>query len=294
MKGVPMPKRPDYNDTNEEQGLISLGSLPGASPVAAFNPDLTKSLLKTKGINALHYKHAPNPDRETIAGGVNPNTNAAKYGWRFYSVRTLKVVPQQFKLSDKLNVNGIWGMSSVLLNVAGSYDDCAKDGVFCRPYDVIIMQSATDGSPITSLTEQLVQFNPNGPLKLNFVCEAVDYMADRNRQYHEGQDFVVNGGKIHWLEHGFKPSFIDGKGDILSVVYWIKPIYIVQSVPHSIRITPGNEFGHAAYPRRAEYAPQLVVCSQAWFSIDQSELMDFTSLPEYRKYPDSNNVTGGG
>ena len=292
---MPRDTRPEYNDTNDEQGLINLGSLPSLAPIAAFNPDMTKSLLKTKGINALHYKHAPNPDRETFAGGVNPNTSAAKTGWRFYSVRPLKVVPQQFKLSDKLNVQGIWGMSSVLLNLAGNYEDGDRENVFCRPYDIIIMQSASDGSPITTLTEQLVQFNPNGPLKLNFRCEAVDYLADKNRVYYEGQDFVVQDGKIQWLDRGFKPNMsTDGKGDMLTVVYWVKPIYIVQSVPHSIRITPGNEFGNAAFPRKAEYAPQLAICSQAWFNIEQSELMDYTTLPEYHKYPDSQNVTGGG
>jgi len=289
-----MPKRPDYNDTNEERGLISLGSLPGASPVAAFNPEMTESLLKTKGINALHYKHAPSPDRETIAGGVNPNTNAAKMGWRYYSVRQMKVVTQQFKLEDRLNVQGIFGQGSVLLNVAGHYDDENKDHVFCRPFDIVVIQSACDGSPITTMAEQLSEYNPNGPLKLNFRCEGIDYLADRNRQYYAEQDFMLDDGKIKWLNGGQKPSFKDGKGDILSVVYWIKPIYIVQNVPHSIRITPGNDMGHAAYPRKAHYAPQLVIAKQAQFRLDTAEeLLDFSGLPSYNHYRDSGNTTGG-
>ena len=291
---MPRDTRPEYNDTNNESGLLNLGSLPSLAPVAAFNPDMTESLIKTKGIVALHYKHALNPDRETFAGGVNPNTNAAKLGFRYYSVRQFKMVPQQFKLSDQLNVQGIWTLGSVLINVAGHYDDGPKEHAFFRPHDVIVIQSACDGSSITTLTQQMSEFNPVGPLKLNFRCEGVDYLADKHREYQEGQDFVVQDGKIFWLERGFKPSMsTDGKGEILTVVYWIKPLYIVESVPHALRITPGNEMGNAAYPRKAHYAPQLVVAKQSWAGVDESDLLDFSSLPSYNQYRDSNNVTGG-
>ena len=285
--------RPDYNDVNDEQGLINLGSLPGSAPIAAFNPEMTESLLKTKGIAALHYKHAPNPDRETFAGGVNPNTNAAKNGWRYYSVRQLKLVAQQFKLEDRLNVQGVFGTGSVLLSVAGHYDDGCKEHAFFRPFDVIVIQSAVDGSPITTMAEQMAEFNPTGPMKLNFRCEGVDYLADKNRRYCEEQDFIISDGKIVWLNGGQRPSFKDGKGDILSVVYWTKPVYIVQNVPHSIRITPGNEYGHASYPRKAHYAPQLIIAKQAQFRVDSEELLDFSGLPEYNNYSDSGNTTGG-
>jgi len=285
--------RPNYNDVNNEQGLINLGSLPNVAPVAAFNPDMTESLLKTKGIVALHYKHALNPDRETFAGGVNPNTNAAKLGYRYYSMRQLRVVTQQFKISDQLNVQGIWTLGSVLINVSGHYDDGDNEHAFFRPYDVITIQSTSDGSSISTLTNQMSEYNPNGPMKLNFRCEGVDYLADKNRQYHEGQDFIVQDGKLFWLDGGFKPEFNNGKGDILSVVYWIKPVYIVENVPHSLRITPGNELGNAAYPRKAHYAPQLLICRQAWFRTEESEMLDFSNLPQYNIYRDSKNVTGG-
>lgn len=291
---MPRDTRPEYTDENNEQGLINLGSLPNLAPVAAFNPEMTESLLKTKGIVAFHYKHAQNPDRETFAGGVNPNTNAAKIGFRYYSVRQLKVVTQQFKLADKLNVQGIFGMGSVLINVAGHYDDGEKEHAFFRPHDVIVFRTAADCSPITTLTQQMAEFNPNGPLRLNFSCEAVDYLACKNRQYYEGQDFVVKDGKIFWLDKGFKPSMSpDGKGDILTIVYWIKPIFIVENVPHAIRITPGNELGNANFPRKAHYAPQLVIARQAWTRVDEGDFMDFSGLPSYNVYRDSSNVTGG-
>jgi hypothetical protein len=286
-------KRPPIDDTNEETGLIGLGMLPGLSPVAAFNPKATENLLKTKGLVAHHLKHAPNPDRETPQGGVNPNTIAAKFARRFYSMRQLRVVPTQFKLDNRLNVQGIWGAGSVLLNVAGHYDDCDKGHAFFRPYDIVVIDRGADGAGITTLTDQLAVFNPNGPLVLNFRTTSVDYLADRDREYIDGQDFQVCDGKVVWLKGGNLPSFHDGKGAILTCVYWIKPIYIVQNVPHSIRITPGNDMGHGGVPREATYAPQLVVAKQAWFKIDNEELLDFSDVPQYNTYKDSGNVTGG-
>jgi len=288
-----MPIRPDYNDVNTEAGLIGLGSIPGMAPVAAFNPEMTENLLKTKGLKATHYKAAHNPDRETIAGGVNPNSVAAKLGRRYYQARQLFVVPQQFKLDNRLQIQGIWGMSSVLLNLSGSYSDGDQATVFARPHDIITIESTVDGSPITALADQLVEFNPTGPMKLNFRCENVDYLADKNRSYVLDQDFCVQDGKIYWLNGGNRPSFANGKGDILTVVYWIKPIYIIQNVPHSIRITPGNNTGNGGLPRKSHYAPQLAIASQAWFRIDSEELMDFNELPSYNHYASTNNVTGG-
>lgn len=286
-------KRPDLNDINNEQGLIGLGTIPSLAPVAAFNPKQVENLLRTKGIRALHFKHAPNPDRETLEGGVNPNTVAAKYGWRYYSVRSLRVVTQQFKLEDRLNVQGIWGTSSVLLNVAGHYDDGEQEHAFFRPFDIVMLQSTPDGGSITMQTEQFTEFNPTGPIRLNFRCEAVDYLADKNRVYVADQDFMTKDGKIVWLDGGYRPSFKDGKGDILSVVYWIKPIYIVQNVPHAIRITSGNDTGNGGLPRQAYYAPQLVIAKQAWQMADADEMVNFDQLPDYPHYRNSNNVTGG-
>jgi hypothetical protein len=285
--------RPNTNDENSTSGLIGLGQIPNAAPVAAFNPAQIESLLKTKGLRAIHFKHAPNPDRETLAGGVNPNTNAGKHGWRFYSARELRCVPQQFALSDRLNVQGIWGTSSVLLNVAGHYDDQDKEHVFCRPFDIIMLDSTAEGTGITTMTDQLLEYNPNGPMKLNFRVEGVDYLADKTRAYIENQDYAIEDGRIQWLDGGFRPMFHDGKGAILTCVYYTKPVYIVQNVPHSIRITPGNSTGNGALPRQAAYAPQLVVAKQAFFRVDGEDILDFSDLPSYNRYRDSGNVTGG-
>jgi hypothetical protein len=207
------------------------------------------------------------------------------------------VVPQNFALEHRLNVQGIWGLHTVLLNVSGYYSDTEsgkdKETVFCRPHDIIVLDKDPAGNAVTIETDQLAEYNPNGPMKLNFRVESVRYIADKTREYICDQDFTVTDGKIVWLKQGRKPAFQGGKGSILSIVYYTKPIFIVKNVPHAIRILPSNSIGHGGLPRKAEYAPQLVIGQQSWIRADSQELLDFSDLPDYPIYRDSNTVTGG-
>jgi hypothetical protein len=282
-----MSKRPHLHDENDLEGLIGIGPLPGTAPVASFNLDAIENLINSKGFSCLHYRFALSPDRETLVGGGNPNTQEAQHGGRYYSVRWLKAVPQQFKLSDQLSVAGIWDTNSVLLNISGNYLDGAHEAVYIMPRDLIVLNPT-----ITIPVRQLAEYNPNGPMSLNYKVKGVEYLASKHGQFCQGTDFVVEGGKIVWVPGGKKPNFLDGKGDILSVVFYITPIYIVQNAPHSLRVLPDNHEGMGGLPRYARYAPQLIVAQQSHLR-EESSLLDFSDLPEYPSNPDSKNTTGG-
>jgi len=282
-----MAKRPVLNDVNSTTGLIGLGPIPGEAPVAAFNLDQIESLINTKGFEALHYRFAISPDRESLVGGQDPNTQEAKRGGRFYSVRMIKVVPQNFKLNDQLTVNGIWDTNSILLNISGNYLDGDREVAYVMPRDIIVLNPS-----ITLPVRQLVEFNPNGPLALNFKVRGVEYLASKHAEFKLDRDFAVDDGKIIWLPGGLKPNFLNGKGDVLSLVYWVTPLYLVQSLLHSLRVLPDNQFGMGGLPRNARYAPQLVVAQQSFLRED-ADLMDFSSLPEYAGWGDSANTNGG-
>ena len=112
--------RPPINDTNKTAGLVNLGPIYSKAPVAAFNVEQVFNLLETKGIQCFHYKHAPNPDRETLEMGVNVNNQAAHRGAIYYEVRELKTVPQSFKLEDRLTVQGLFGLLALAVLEQGN------------------------------------------------------------------------------------------------------------------------------------------------------------------------------
>lgn len=281
--------RPPLNDRNNRSGLIGIGAIPAQSPVASFQIDQIENLLQTKAFLALHYRHAPNPNRETLGEGVNPNQQVSTLrGVRYYSVRQLGVVPQQFKVEDRLSVQGLWGVGSVMMNMTGQYFDGDQTNVYLRPKDLIVLPT------LTTMVDQLVEFNPTGPIKLHYKVKGVDYISDATgRIYQEGLDFVIKAGLLYWRRTGrIKPGFRDGKGDILTVVYFITPIYIVQNLPHSLRVIPSNPEGHGAFPRDATYAPQLVVAKPSTL-VEENDLLDWAALPAYPGYATTPNVTGG-
>ena len=276
-------KTPIY-DRNETPGLVPLGPIPGLAPVAAFNINQIENLLQTKGIEAYHYRSAFSADRESLIAGANVNTvSANQYGVIFYEIRKLKVVPYSMPFKDNLQMDGIYGMGSCVLNVAGQYSDGAMEHVVITPRDLIVLNPT-----ITTMHKQLIEFNPTGDNRLKYKVKSVEYLASSSQRFEEGIDFcVTHEGVIHWLQTGNKPR----QKEILSVVFWFSPVYIVNNVPHSLRLLPSNDSGSGALPRDLKYAPQQVVCLQSHLS---SEIdIDFSGLPIYNTYADSKNTTGG-
>lgn len=279
--------RPKIDDINDSTGLVGLGPIPSEAPVASFNLDQIENLIKTKGIVAYHYKHAPNPDRRSVEVGTNVNTQGAQRGVVYYQAREIRVVPQSFKLEHQLQVQGLYDVQSVLLNVSGNYYDGDQEHVYMRPRDLVVLNPT-----ITVMVDQFVEYNPNGPLKANYKIKDVDLLMTSKRKFEKDKDFKVMDGKVYWIQGGARPDFHNGKGDILTIVYWATPIYVVQSLPHVFRVLPDNEIGHGALPRRARYAPQLVIASQSHLR-EEKDLLDFSELPDYATYADSKNTTGG-
>lgn len=284
--------RPPINDTNNKTGLVGLGPIPSQAPVAAFNPTQIESLLQTKAIEAYHVRHAPNPDRQSEGAPIAPDSQTGSTrGFVYYGTRKLGVVPTSISLTERFQVQALSGVGSIVMNVTGEYFDeiPGKDKqVFVRPHDIIILNPT-----ITVATEQLFEYNPTGPQKLYHRVLGVDVLFDADRQYTEGEDFCIKDGMIYWL-NGKRPSFQAGKGAILSCVYYINQIYIVENIPHHLRILPGNMTGHGALPRQASYAPQLLVCRPSTAmqerELKQFDLYNLPIIPDYRA---SYNTTGG-
>lgn len=280
--------RPPIDDKNSKPGLVGIGPIPSRAPVAAFNIAGIEDLLQTKAFEAYHYRHAPNPDRASLHAPVDPNTQSAHRGVRYYSVRPLGVVPTSFKLEERLQVQGVWGMGTVIFNVTGQYnDDAPEKTVYIRERDLIVLNPT-----ITMMTQQLFEFNPTGPQRLNYRVKGVDYLADDTNIYQEGRDFSLVNGEIVWTETGYKPRFVNGQGAVLTCVYYMTPIYIVQNLPHSLRIIPSNSTGHGALPREAVYAPQLVIAKPSTI-MEEQNLLGLYDLPPFPDYRASQNTTGG-
>lgn len=279
MADIPLEEK------NSNTGLLGLGPIPQKAPVAAHNLLQVDNLLQTKGfLNAYHYRHAFLPDRESLEAGVDVSNEAANSaGVIYYEVRRVTIVPYSFKLDTSLKLDAEYGYASCTLNVAGQYSDGQKERAYFAPRDLIVLDDS-----ITAQYRQLAQFNPNGDLRLKYKVKGVDYIATNTERYEEGPDFsITDDGTINWTQGGNKPEI----GEILSVVYWFTPVYIINTVPHYLRLIPENNQGLGSLPRDFKYAPQLIICNQS--HLMEGNSLDFSGLPQYAGWQDTPNTTGG-
>jgi hypothetical protein len=280
--------KPTINDRNSNAGLIGLGPIPSTAPVASFNANQIESLIKTKGFIGFHYMSAPNPNRESLSSPPDPMTQASFQGLLYYDVRPIYLVPQSIKLEERLQVAGIYGVDTILLNISGQYYDNRPNRTVHVAHNDLIVMNPT----ITDKAKQLFEYNPNGPNQLTLKVKGVEFLADENIEYEDGTDFAVVDGEIHWLKGGKKPSFVNGKPAVLTCVYYATPMYAIMSLPHNLRILPSNDIGHGGLPRDAVYAPQLVVAKELT-SMQVQNILDWKTLPPLPNYADSMNTTGG-
>jgi hypothetical protein len=183
-----------------------------------------------------------------------------------------------------LQSDSVYGFASAVVNVAGIYMDGDKGRVYVRPRDLIV-----PNPDITEQTTELLEYNPAGDLRAKHRIKGVDYLASVTTRYEYGPDFLITkDGIIQWVNGGNKPF----PGQILTIVYWFSPVWVVSRVSHTLRFIPSNPQGHGAYPRQLYYAPQQVIVNQNHLQ-DTNEMVDFSGLPIYSGYADTPNTTGG-
>lgn len=265
------------NDRNSRKGLIGLGPIPKKAPVAAFNVDQIHDLLRTKGFLAFHCRHALNPKRNTLAAGMDLSEKGAERPFIFYDIRPILMVGQDFSVRDTLTAMGLYGTGTSMFNVAGEYLDGSQERVFIRVNDIIVLNPT-----MTELFEQNFEYKGEKETSLMYRARAVDYMLTaRGTRLTEGLDFhITTEGKIQWVESTDKPK----TGEIVSIVYYYQPIFIVRALPHNIRLLPSNNLGSGNMPRDVKYAPQLVLCDYSTVRDGPEDSIDFFNLPELQNW----------
>lgn len=239
-------------------GMYHMGQF---SPAGYFSEQTHENLLKHKGFRAVHYKHALNPSRET-RGEATDISKMDFSGFLYYDPMEFYVTPQGTRWEDLLLVQGMHGKNTVTVNYTNKYEDTDKR-VFLRKGDIIVAKEDSLG---TVMITELVDYKPGTPQKLKFPAYAVDYMSSGLSRFEETSDFICQDGLIYWLDSGRKPRFDASKsrGDVLSVVYWTLPCFVVVDTPRIFRTVWANEFADTRQPGKAIYLPGSAILMMSW------------------------------
>lgn len=273
-------------DINKSTGFPPLGPLSSLAPVAAFSMEQIENLLHTKGILAFHIRHAIDPDKATVTAGLNVSNAGKERGHIYYDIRPLRVVPQDFSVRDTLTVMGMYTTGTVMMNVDGKYLDDSKERVFLRPNDLILLNPT-----ITELYEETFEYKPEDRTKLHYRIVDVDFLAVGDWQGRNGVRFdkdvdfeITSDGYLKWIDGGNKPEYKNGKGQVVSIVYYYRPIFIVRAIPHSLRLLPSNKAGSGAAPRELRYAPQLCLLDFSVIRDGPENTTDWFNIPELENW----------
>lgn len=269
--------KPNYIKLPTDQNQVPAGWFPLGSntPAGAFSTDAVENLIKSKGFKVKHYRYALNPKRSSMEGGVDIKSDTSSKVFTYYDPRELFIDVQQLSWSDQYMQQGIYGNFQVTtLNHCAKYEnniDGSGGRVFLRANDILVAQN-----DLTVLTEQLIEYNGRQSLQLMFPVFEVDYLADSNNvRYYQNTDFAVCNGCIEWLSSGAKPTFNNGRGSVLSVVYWTKPYFQVIATPRAFRAVYANQFGDPNQPQELTYFPGSAVVKMLWSSRVDFDLPDW-------------------
>jgi hypothetical protein len=254
--------KPNYIKLPTDQNQTANGYFPTGitGPAGAFSTEGVEQLIKGKGFLVKHYKYALSPNRTSMEGGVDISSEIGKKSFNYYDPHDLYVDIQQLSWTDTYMQQGIYSNFQVAtLNYCAAYEDAKDMRSFLRVNDILVAMN-----DITVMSEQLIEYNGRTHLRLMLPITSVDYLADSTRRYYQDTDFTICDGQIEWIEGGIRPSFANGKGAILSVVYWTKPYFQVVGTPRCFRAVFTNQLGNANQPTDLTYFPGNAVVKMLW------------------------------
>jgi len=253
---------PNYRKLPSDQPQVSNGFFPLGpnAPRGAFSTDAHENLIRGAGFKVKHYRYALNPNRTSIEGGVDVGADINRKSFNYYDPHDLFITTQELSWTDTYMQQGIYGNFQVAAVLYRStYEDVPNLRTFLRANDILALEN-----DITVMTQQLVEYNGRIHTKLMFPVVEVDYLADANNRYYQGTDFTICNNMIEWLPEGLKPKFLNGKGQILSAVYWTKPYFQVVGTPRCFRALYTNPTGNANQPVNLTYFPGNAIVKMLW------------------------------
>ena len=148
---------------------------------------------------------------------------------------------------------GLLESSSSMLTFPRFYDD-TQERILVAPYDKLYLND--DETQV--VTWELVEAHATGIDRTQYPVVCVEHLMDsRGITYQEGQDFVVQNGKIMWTGQNRPGTDLKlGRGVIYTIRYRYKPHWFIKDLIHDIRVMPTTD--PVTMERNQERLPILV------------------------------------
>lgn len=256
------------------------------APAGIFSEEVHDNLIRTKGFRSIHWRHALNPNRKALEGGVDLTDQNDVGAMNMYDPREFYVAIQQIGWQDQYIIQGIHGSSNIMsVNYTTYYEGEEKERVFLRKHDIIAINSGH-----VVLVGQLFEYKPAGPQRLKFPIKEVDYLSDGQKvRYESGVDFIISEGMLEWIGDK-RPSWDAqaGRGAILSINYWTTPFFSVVETPRVMREVFANASGDPSKQSQGTYISGSAILKAVW--LDDAFQADLPDWPRSLE-PDRTKMT---
>lgn len=242
------------------------GSFPSSMPFPLPDPSIRRDsfneMIQNRGIRFMHSKAYPCSNMKSLEDNNHdplcPHCDGS--GILYYDRREIFGVFSSNSIERQFERNGVYEVGTVMVTVPTEYPDGteADFSMFDRMEVVdfsVRLWELKEYRPSTNNQQQL-----RYPILKTSKVEAVTTQA--RTEFIEGTDFTIVDGKIQWVV-GRTPTYNSNSdnGQVYSVNYYCKPIYIVLNPMRELRITQELQNGE----RTARRLPQQLVLRRDFF-----------------------------
>lgn len=227
-----------------------------AQEVIHFDPDAFNMLLRSNGVEMVHYRAIQCPigviDRNDAAR--NHSDHDCSNGFIYKKAGTVTVFFSSNSSSSRLEDLGLMDGTTVQVTLPTHYDDTEEE-IAVQHYDRFFLKEPKG----TSVFTQLIEAHITGLDRLQYRAMKVEAIIDnRNVEYFDG-DYVIEDGCIRWT--GTKrPAYdpVNNRGAVYTIRYRYIPFWYVNNIVHEVRV--GRRYDHVNEREevvRLPYAVQL-------------------------------------
>jgi hypothetical protein len=236
--------------------------MPLILPDPSIKRDSFNELINNRGIRFFHSKAYPCSNMKTLDDNAHdmlcPHCDGS--GILYYDRREIFGLFSSNSIDRQFEKNGVWEMGTVVVTLPTEYPD-GTEADFSM-FDKLEVQD------FTVRLYELKEYEPreDGKQQLRYPIiktsrvEAVTH--EERREFKEGIDFTIEDGKIKWVS-GRTPNYnqTTEHGQVYSVNYYCKPVYIVLNPLRELRVTQESE----GLNKQARRLPQQLVLRRDFY-----------------------------
>lgn len=214
----------------------SFGSLtPADLPDPSLNAEAYDELITNRGVLFTLTAAMPCPNVQDVESMIHVNHCTHPRCWNGY----LQVDPVKvwgYFNNDQLNklfeIQGEYNENIAIITLSATTVDGQEAEV--HPFDQLVADE------YTKRVYEMVEASPTGIDRLKYYALDVKKVEvkEGTKTFTKGTDYIVEDGKIRWISQN-RPGYDQklNRGEAISVLYYIRPIFFVHHVMKELRAT---------------------------------------------------------